>query len=659
MPKASASSTVLDDALAMIENSSEYLALDLETTGLDPRASEIRLVQVSNGEKTYVLDLWKGLDPRPLFEALAKKTVLVHGGDFEWRFIYHHFGIELTDLRDTMLLARLASCGDMQVGVGLGAVAERELNVILDKEMQTSDWSGALTKRHLDYAALDAQVLPRLYTRLEADLSRTDQEHVARIEHEALPAVALMKFVGMPVDKEAWDEYADKVEVELRGLERKMLEAPWMPERDPIPQTWALQGEDCLAMLHAADPRLKDITGTTAKDLKPHQDLEIVKRLLTYRKNRKTKGETREDAKAAVLELAPEKPPAPPPPWNFGSPTQVNEIVYEILGFELDNTDEGSLLRYVGRHPFFEHMLEHRRLKKLVSTYGKGWFKEAYSEGLGRVFPAWRQIGTSTGRFASGERTVAPNAQNLPSALRKFFVAPKGRLFVDADYSQIEVRIAAKMLNETALLELFHLGEDIYTNTAANLLGIQRDTVTKKQRNLAKAIMLGMLYGLSAWGLPYYAFKNYGIETMSSKDAEAYVEAFYELYPKIAAYHTRVLRDLKESGSVDQRTMAGRLRSGIISRNEAINAPIQGTAADGLKAAMALVYKRLKKFNGSAFIIASIHDELLVECEEADAKEILEILQTAMVEEMNAMINETKPHVPVVVEARITKRWEK
>jgi DNA polymerase-1 len=275
------------------------------------------------------------------------------------------------------------------------------------------------------------------------------------------------------------------------------------------------------------------------------------------------------------------------------------------------------------------------------------------------VFPAWRQIGTSTGRFASGERTLAPNAQNLPSALRKFFVAPKGRLFVDADYSQIEVRIAAKMLNETALLELFHLGEDIYTNTAANLLGIQRDTVTKKQRNLAKAIMLGMLYGLSAWGLPYYAFKNYGIETMSSKDAEAYVEAFYELYPKIAAYHTRVLRDLKESGSVDQSTMAGRLRSGIISRNEAINAPIQGTAADGLKAAMALVYKRLKKFNGSAFIIASIHDELLVECEEADAKEILEILQTVMVEEMNAMINETKPHVPVVVEARITKRWEK
>jgi uncharacterized protein YprB with RNaseH-like and TPR domain len=87
MPKVSASSTVLDDALAMIENSSEYLALDLETTGLDPRASEIRLVQVSNGEKTYVLDLWKGLDPRPLFEALAKKTVLVHGGDFEWRFI--------------------------------------------------------------------------------------------------------------------------------------------------------------------------------------------------------------------------------------------------------------------------------------------------------------------------------------------------------------------------------------------------------------------------------------------------------------------------------------------------------------------------------------------------------------------------------------------
>jgi DNA polymerase-1 len=115
-----------------------------------------------------------------------------------------------------------------------------------------------------------------------------------------------------------------------------------------------------------------------------------------------------------------------------------------ILGVELPDTKEGTLLRYRGDHPFVEHMLKHRELKKLVSTYGKTWFQKAYSSEAGRVYPAWRQIGTSTGRVASGERNVAPNAQNLPKSHRKFFVAPEGRVFVDADYSQIEVRVLAK-----------------------------------------------------------------------------------------------------------------------------------------------------------------------------------------------------------------------
>jgi DNA polymerase-1 len=286
-------------------------------------------------------------------------------------------------------------------------------------------------------------------------------------------------------------------------------------------------------MLHAAG--LTQVTGTTAKDLKDHHDHELVKRLLVYRK---AKGDKRDDAKAAVLELAPEKPPAPPPPWNFGSPQQVGDIVYELLGFDVESTDEGTLLRYRDYHPFFEHILEHRKLKKLTSTYGKGWFQKAYDAETGRVYPAYRQIGTSTGRVSSGEQHVAPNAQNLPGAYRKFFVAPPGRVFVDADYSQIEIRVVAKLLEEKVLLELFEdETQDVYKSTAAYLLGVDTNEVTEEQRDLAKAIVLGMLYGLSARGLPYYAFKNYGITDMSKEDAEAYVQAFYDLYPKIAQYH--------------------------------------------------------------------------------------------------------------------------
>jgi DNA polymerase I len=237
--------------------------------------------------------------------------------------------------------------------------------------------------------------------------------------------------------------------------------------------------------------------------------------------------------------------------------------------------------------------------------------------------------------------------------------------FVDADYSQIEVRILAKMLNEERLLELYGTqndnkpSEDVYRDTAANMLGIAKPNVTKKQRNLAKAITLGMGYGLSAYGLPYYAFTKFGIDDMSQKEAEDYVRAFYDLYPKIEAYHEEVLTELKETGSVDQRTMTGRLRAGITNRNEAINAPIQGTAADGLKKAMAKVHRRLKRFKGTAYIVATIHGELLIECDEGDAEEVAAIVEEAMREAMNEILNASEPRLKVEVDVAISKRWTK
>ena len=650
---------VVKRAVQMVKNSG-VVALDLETTGLDPRESEIRLAQISDGEKIFVIDLFHR-DARELFEALAREdlVVLAHGGDFEWRFVYHHYGIALENIVDTLLLARLAFRGDMTLRAGLGELAESELDITLDKEMQTADWTlDPLPRRQLDYAAMDVKVLPPLYEKLSDVIKATDQASVAEIENQALPAFALMKYVGMPIDKVAWDENADEVELELRELERRMLDAPWMIERDPIEQTWALQGPDCLAMLHAAG---LEAQGTTAKDLAPYLENELVSALLAYRKS---KGAEREPLKARVLELAPEKPPAPAPLWNFGSPQQVNEIAWEILGFDLSDTAEPTLLRYKARHPFFAHMLKHRKLRKLVSTYGKTWFQKAYNEETGRVHPAWWQIGTSTGRVASGSKGEAPNAQNLPESHRKFFVAPEGRMFVGADYSQIEVRVLAKMLYEERLLKIYGRPEDdvpsgdVYLATAAHMLDVDPDEVTKEQRNLAKAIVLGMNYGLNTKGLPYYAFTKLGIEDMSKDEAEEYVEAFYNLYPKIEAYHDDVLTKLDEVGSVDQRTMTGRLRAEITNRNEAINAPIQGTAADILKRAMTLLYRGLK-LTPTAYIVASIHDELLVECDQADAEYVAGVLERAMLEAANEILNAEEPKVKIEVDTVISKVWAK
>jgi DNA polymerase I-like protein with 3'-5' exonuclease and polymerase domains len=646
----------LENAVALVE-ASKVVGLDLETTGLNPRRHKIRLVQVSDEEKTYVVDAFK-VNPRRLFEALAThpEKVVVHGGTFEFSFVYHHHGIALDNLVDTYLMARIVACGYMSVPCGLGDVSRRELELELDKEMQESDWTAEpLSRRQLTYAAIDAAVLPKLYMLLEKAVAETGQSRVADFENDTLPAFGSMRNAGIPVDKAAWDAQADAKEAELKALERKMLDAAWMPEPEPVAQTWALQGPDCLAMLRAAG--LTDLAGTTAKDLKEHEDHEIVKRLLAYRKS---KGDERQNAKAAVLELAPDKPPIVAPPWNFGSPQQVSDIIYEILGFEVDSTDEGTLLRYREYHPFFEHMLEHRKLKKLTTTYGKTWFQKAYDEESGRVYPAYRQIGTSTGRVSSGEKGVAPNAQNIPGPYRKFFKAPPGRVFVDADYSQIEIRVVAKILGEEVLLELFEDdSEDVYRATAARMLDVAPENVNVKQRNLAKAIVLGMIYGLSAKGLPYYAFKNFGIVDMTREEAEAYVEAFYALYPKIREYHDSTLEELDKNGSVDRRTLTGRLRAGITNRNEAINAPVQGTAADGLKMAMALVYKRLKKFGGTAFIVNTLHDELLVECDEKDGAEVEKLVVDAMLEAMDKLLNSDEPKVRLKVKSAVTKEWRK
>jgi DNA polymerase-1 len=190
------------------------------------------------------------------------------------------------------------------------------------------------------------------------------------------------------------------------------------------------------------------------------------------------------------------------------------------------------------------------------------------------------------------------------------------------------------------------------------MLDVDPDEVTKEQRNLAKAIVLGMNYGLNAKGLPYYAFTKLGIEDMNKDEAEEYVEAFYNLYPKIEAYHDDVLTKLDEVGSVDQRTMTGRLRDEITNRNEAINAPIQGTAADILKRAMTLLYRGLK-LTPTAYIVASIHDELLVECDQADVEYVADVLEGTMLEAANEILNAEEPKVKIEVDTVISKVWAK
>ena len=265
---------------------------------------------------------------------------------------------------------------------------------------------------------------------------------------------------------------------------------------------------------------------------------------------------------------------APDPPgdkmWNWNSPKQVIEA-FRLLGVKLSDTKGETLSRY--EHPLAKALLEYRKTSKLVGTYGPNLLK--FVEG-GRIYGSWWQNGAGTGRMASS----SPNLQNLPPEVRRYVKAPAGRVLVVADYSQIELRIAAKISREERMLAAFANGEDIHTITARSLTG--REEVTKQERKLAKAVNFGLLYGMSPGGLRSYARASYGVE-MTKKEAERYWREFFETYPGLRAWHDREYRQLKKHGSTETRTLTGRRRTGVTKLTERLNSPVQGTGADGLK----------------------------------------------------------------------------
>jgi DNA polymerase-1 len=252
----------------------------------------------------------------------------------------------------------------------------------------------------------------------------------------------------------------------------------------------------------------------------------------------------------------------------------------------------------------------------------------------------------------------SPNLQNLPPEVRSYVTAPAGRVLVVADYSQIELRIASKISGDKRMLAAFVNGEDIHTITARSLTG--REEVTKQERKLAKAVNFGLLYGMSPGGLRNYARASYGVE-MTREEAERYWREFFDTYPGLRAWHDREYLQLKKHGNTETRTLTGRRRTGVTKLTERLNSPVQGTGADGLKFALALLYERRGGCPG-AFPILAVHDEVVVECPEEQAEEAKAWLVKAMVDGMDEVLNsgpdiDNLERVPVRVEAEVGDSW--
>ena len=222
-----------------------------------------------------------------------------------------------------------------------------------------------------------------------------------------------------------------------------------------------------------------------------------------------------------------------------------------------------------------------------------------------------------------------------------------------ADYSQIELRIAAKVSGDPQMLSAYAEGRDLHTLTARSLTG--RDDVSKSDRKLAKAVNFGLLYGMGAKGLRTYALRSYGVE-MSLEEASLYRSRFFETYAGLKRWHDKERRAWRR-GETETRTLAGRRRMDVERLTDRLNAPVQGTGADGLKLALSLLWERLAKCPGAVPVLVC-HDEVVVECDAAQAVDAKAWLVEAMIEGMDAVMNgRDEIHVPVQVDAQVVKSW--
>lgn len=336
--------------------------------------------------------------------------------------------------------------------------------------------------------------------------------------------------------------------------------------------------------------------------------------------------------------------------FNISSPKQLGEVLFEKLGLSHAKktatgykTGEEILLKIVDENPIVEKVLEYRKLTKLSSTYLEGLQKFIKEDG--KIHTIYQQTLTRTGRLSSTD----PNLQNIPTRddlgkmIRKAFI-PEEKEFLSCDYSQIELRVLAHMSGCKALIDSFKKDEDIHTRVASDIYGIPFDEVTKNQRRVAKSVIFGIVYGISGFGLG----ENIGI---SPKEAKAFINKYYDLYPGVKEYIDSNVESAKETGEV--RTLYGRKRvieeihnTNFMIRQSgermAMNTPIQGTAADILKMAMIKIDKEFEKENIESKMLLQIHDELIFDIKSGEEKKVIDIVT-------NIMENIVKLDVPLKV----------
>jgi DNA polymerase-1 len=349
-------------------------------------------------------------------------------------------------------------------------------------------------------------------------------------------------------------------------------------------------------------------------------------------------------------------------PFNLGSPKQLQEILFEKQGLPVisktpkgqPSTAESVLQELANDYELPRVILEYRSLSKLKSTYTDK-LPEMIDSRSGRVHTSYHQAVAATGRLSSSD----PNLQNIPirteegRRIRQAFIAPQGYKVVAADYSQVELRIMAHLSQDAGLLNAFKQGEDVHRATAAEVFGVEPDKVSKEQRRKAKAINFGLIYGMSAFGLARQL-------DIGRNEAQQYVDRYFERYPGVKNYMDATRETAHEQGYVE--TVFGRRlylpeinsRNGMrrqYAERTAINAPMQGTAADIIKRAMIELDRVLVDTRLDVNMIMQVHDELVFEVKDDQLETAVDIIK-------NAMVSAAELSVPLVVDVGVGTNWD-
>lgn len=461
---------------------------------------------------------------------------------------------------------------------------------------------------------------------------------------KAKPSYKLARSLGKPLDT-VWDGElaAYLLSVSSKGYEIGQLAVKYLPQLEFVGPE---QGREMAILPHLCPALEKLVREQQMEFLLTHIELPLcrvlaqmeqdgfgvdAKALEEYGKELSAQAE---ELKAKLFDYAGHE-------FNPNSTKELGKVLFDPneLGLPpLKKTKTGYstsaevLERLRGNHPIIQTLLDYRKLTKLTSTYTTGLLKVIGQDG--RVHSTFNQTETRTGRISSTE----PNVQNIPvrtpqgSRLREFFVPREGWVLVDADYSQIELRLLAHIADDQHMLQAFRDGEDIHRRTASQVLGIPASQITPQQRSSAKAINFGIVYGISAFSLSQDIH-------VSVPQAKAYIDAYLANFSGVAKYMTDIVEFAKEHGYVEtlyhRRRELGDIRSSNHNVREgakriALNTPIQGTAADIIKLAMVRVHRRLEQEGLQARLILQVHDELIVECPPQEEESVKKLLKEEM-----------------------------